>query len=265
MRVQKFCAILALALPGFVATPAISAPTGLGATSPPNWYTVEVLIFRYTEPGAALGETWPAQVSSPPVKGAVYPPAVATGPYAMLTRMSGPITNAENRLANTAEYAPVRLLGWRQPATTPNMARAVSFAPLPVSTTGPAPAPVPGPQPAPSGKVQVTGTATLLVINRKPALALNLRLCEPRPPGLVLQPPPMATEVATMGAAAAVTRALPQADTVLPPQPRSDISPPGQQCFLLRQRAMLTPGQLQYFDNPAFGVLALVTPIEPPS
>lgn len=268
MQIQNFYRILALALPGFIAAPAISAQTGVTATSPPSWYAVEVLIFHYTGPDAALGETWPARVPPPLVKGAVYPPAVATGPYAMLVRMSVPITNAANRLANTAGYAPVLLLGWRQPATTPDTARAVSFAPLPASTTGPTSTRVSGTQSAPSEKVQVTGTATLLVINRKPALALNLRLCEPPPPGLVLQPPPAATVAATIEAAAAVTGAWPQtaaaASPAPPLRPRSATSNPEQQCFLLRQRAMLTPGQLQYFDNPAFGVLALVTPIKPP-
>lgn len=241
---------------------------GAGAVAPPAAapprYAVEVLVFRYTGPGAAQGESWPPTVAPPPLSGAVYPAAAATGTYVVRPAASATIARARAHLAAAGGYRNVAERGWSQPGLSATAARPVSLTP-PVATAAPAAgaraafsqtAPQAAPQASPApATVQFAGTATLIVADNKPHIALDLRLCEPPPPGVRIQAPVAATAppaASAAGAAPALSLAAPAAAT-----PR--------QCFALRQRRQVTVGRLEYFDNPAFGALVLVTPLTPPA
>ena len=241
MRLLVPAVVLAATAATALAAPAVS--------SQPARYSVQVLIFRYTGPDAAQGEIWPPTVAAPATAKAVYPPAVATGkPYAALATPAAAMTAAANRIAGAAGYTLVLQLGWRQPQTPPTQAVAVSVAPplasAPDATTaGPA-------------AVDVDGTVTVVTANRKPNVALDLRLCEPPPPNLELQLPAPA---GTVPGVLAATLAAPAAFTSQAPVPTA-----ARQCFALEQRRFVTAGRLEYFDTPAFGVLVLVDEIKPP-
>lgn len=250
MRLSS-CAMCALLLAG----------AGSAAAPPaPSWYAVEVLVFRYTGPDAAQGESWPAQVPAPATTGTVYPPAVATGPYAALPAASTAVAAARVILSTAPGYAPVVEMGWRQPQTPPTQAKPVALAP-------------PGTAPAPesaTGAAQVEGRVTVITANRKPNVSLRLRMCETAPPGIELQPPAAASAppVTTAPSVSTVPPVATAPATIAPPFPQTSVTAAanasGIQCFVLRQRRFVTPGQFEYFDNPAFGALVLVREIKAP-
>lgn len=220
------------------------------ATPPaPKWYAVEVLVFRYTGPDAAQGETWPADVPAPATTGTVYPPAVTTGAFAALAKPSPAIAAAHARLSSAPGYAPVLEMSWQQPQTPPAQAKPVALAP---------PGTVPAPESA-TGAALLDGRITVVAANRKPNVSLRLRLCEARPPGIQVQPPAAASAPASAAVAATIAPPIPQT-SLLTAYPNAA----AMQCFALRQRRFVTPGRLEYFDNPAFGVLVLVREISAP-
>lgn len=238
MRFAAFALSVLLA-----AGPAFAAPP-----PSPNWYAVEVLVFRYAGPDAAQGETWPANVPAPATAGAVYPPAIATGPFAGLAAASPVIAAAQSRLSSAPGYAPVLEMGWQQPRLPPAQAKPVTLTP-------------PGTAPAPesaNGEARLDGRITVMTANRKPNVSLRLRLCEAPPPGIQVQLPAAASAPAS--AAAATTIPMPAALTFSTAYPNA----PPAQCFALRQRRFVTPDRLEYFDNPAFGALVLVREISAP-
>jgi len=273
MRLIPIVAVLAL-----MSTAAAAADQSAQEPAPtPDWYSVQVLVFRYTGPDAAQGETWPASVPRPSLKGAVYPAAAGTAPYARLAAAAAPIAQAQAKLSSAGGYAPVAEIGWRQPGPDANAARPVSLTPLPASAPAPQSGPAPesfgaaaaGPGPvvrAGAAPPRVDGTVTLAVANKKPHIAVNLRLCEPPPPGLQIQAPVAATASSTAPAGSSAAFAL-AATTVPAPETgtRALATAPARQCFAMRQQRQVTPGQLEYFDNPAFGVLVLVNPVTPPA
>jgi Peptidoglycan-binding protein, CsiV len=241
MRLPIFLTFVLLAA-GSAAVPAAAAP------QPGSWYAVEVLVFRYTGADAAQGETWPARVPKPATAHAVYPPAVSSGPFAALATASPAMAAAQSRLASAPGYEPVLETGWRQPKTPASRATAVSLAP-------------PGTAPAPetaAGAVQLDGRITVIMANRKPNVSLRLRLCEPPPPGLAIQVPAAASAPASAADAATIAPSTPETFST------AYASGPANPCFALVQRRFVTPGQFEYFDNPAFGALVLVREVSAP-
>lgn len=251
-----------------------------------QWYSVEVLVFRYTGPDAAQGELWPRTVAKPSLTKAVYPSAGTDSQYRVLARPSATIAQAQQRLAESDGYDPVAEIGWIQPGLDTANTRPVSLNPLPPTATamaaataitaataatampavtaGPAlTAPAAGSAMAPA--VRVEGTATLAIAANKPYVQLDLRLCEPAPPGLELQAPAMNTAAAPATAAGSTASAALSPALLTAPAPASFASAaPSRQCFALRESHQVTPGQMEYFDTSAFGVLALVGPVATP-
>lgn len=264
----RFC-LLALCCLAAAASAAPTPTTGANpAAKSVGWYSVEVLVFRYVQPAAIEGESWPPSVPAPSLAHAVYPSTAATGAYAALAKNSALMDRAEARLATSGNYAVLAKLGWRQPATPP---QTVSIAPLPASLLPAASATAPAstlpaasatpPASAPSASTTLppaasssglSGTARLDVSNSHTYVTLNLRLCEPAPPGIVVRPPAPATATATFAASAQTA-----ARALAPAQPATP-------CFALDQSQEVTPGQFQYFDSPIFGALVLVQAITPP-
>ncbi len=65
--------------------------SAFAATIPTEqWYTVEILVFRYTGPDAAQGEFWPRTVAAPALENAVYPPPAGTQPNYLILNASSP-------------------------------------------------------------------------------------------------------------------------------------------------------------------------------
>ncbi len=271
------------------AAPAASTNASAAAANA-QWYSVEVLVFRYTGPNAAQGELWPRTVAEPSLAKAVYPPAGTDPDYRVLARPSATIAQAQQRLAETDGYDPVTEIGWIQPGLDPATTRPVSLHPLPPPATAlgaatamgaataitPATTATPAvtaasPLSAPAAAstlppaVRVEGTATLAIAANKPYVQLDLRLCEPAPPGLELQAPAMNTAAAPATAAASTASAALSPVLFTAPAPASSVSAaPSRQCFALRESHQVTPGQMEYFDTSAFGVLALVHPVATP-
>lgn len=250
MRAVKLLVpIAALCLGLAVAWPASAATAGNE-----SWYAVEILVFRYTGPNAAQGETWPPTVPAPSLENAIYPPAAGTAQYRPLRELSTVMVQAQRRLAATNGYEPLEQTGWMQPGKDPDSTRPVSLDPITPAAAASAPGEV-------KSTVQVQGTATLAISANKPYVQLDLRLCEPPPPGIEVQAPTLdtASTPATAGSTA-VSMALPApaaASAVIPSVSR--------QCFALKESHQVTLGQMEYFDTAAFGVLALVRQVAPPA
>lgn len=247
----------------------IAAPAGKTATPDQDWYSVEILVFRYTGPQAAQGESWPPAVAAPSLKNAVYPPAGDDPAYRPLTQVSTIMVEAQQRLGDTGGYDPVAEIGWMQPGADPGTTRPVSLHPLPPAGSAPAAMTAGGARGVMQSSVQVQGTATLAIAANKPYIQLDLRLCEPPPPGLQLQAPPLNTAAAPATATVATTTAATAMSPLLftAPVPATGTPSPAalRQCFALRESHQVTPGQMEYFDTAAFGVLALVQPATPPA
>lgn len=231
-----------------------------------HWYTVAILVFRYDGPDVGKGETWPARVPAPPINHAIYPPSVATGAYAASAQLPGIMERSRMKLQRAKGYSPVLAMAWQQPAGKSAEAKAVSLTPVP--SISPSSASVSSPAVASSAAASLTGTVKLLVSHNVPAIALDLRLCEPQPTGVLIQAPPSSTR--THGIRTPSPESRFQAYGVAEPASSTSAaghelsSPSRRQCFLLHQRAAVKFARLQYFDNPIFGALVVVNKAEPP-
>ncbi len=285
--------LLAAALCGVITA------TALAASAPPpspqdqpQWYSVEILVFRYTGPEAAQGELWPRTVPAPSLAKAVDPSTGTVPDFLPIPQTSTVMSQTWQRLENAGGYAPILEIGWMQPGYDTKATRPVSLTPLmataastaagamttpraanvpPGAMTAPGPVSAPSAQSAFAPAVQAEGTAMLAVVANKPYIQLNVRVCEPPPPGIELEAPTGATAPGSALAAMtsmppATAPALAQAAMSIP-APASTTAPaqPPRQCFALHQSHQVKPGQLEYFDTAAFGVLALVNPIKTPA
>ncbi|MGH8127797.1 MAG: CsiV family protein [Gammaproteobacteria bacterium] len=256
MRAFKSLTLIAILGFGLAAAWPASAATASGEP----WYAVEILVFRYTGPNAAQGEIWPSTVPVPSLKNALYPSAGTDPHYRPLTEISTLMVHAQQRLATTNGYEPLEETGWMQPGDDTDSTRPVSLGPVqPAGTAnGSVATSVQNP---PQAAVQVQGTATLAIAANKPYIQLDLRLCEPPPPGIVVQAPPLDT-----ASAPATTAVAMSATPVSAPIPTSVAMPTiARQCFALQESHQVTLGQMEYFDTAAFGVLALVRQVTPPA
>ncbi len=262
MRASKPLALTVALCLGVVT--AIASPAPKPPAPKQDWFAVEILVFRYTGPQAAQGETWPPSVPVPSLKNALYPPAGTDPQYLPLTEISTLMVQAQQRLATTNGYEPLEETGWMQPGEDPNSTRPVSLGPIqPAVSPGASVTTIaPAAQSAPQAAVQVQGTATLAIADNKPYIQLDLRLCEPPPPGIVVQTPTVDTTPTPATAAASTATSM----TLPAPVPASAAIPfVSRQCFALRESHQVTPGQMEYFDTAAFGVLTLVRQVTPPA
>ncbi|MGH8225563.1 MAG: CsiV family protein [Gammaproteobacteria bacterium] len=231
----------------FGAAHAAPAPT---TTQPAmHWFSVEVLVFRYAHPVAVGNETWPPSVPAPSLAHTVYPTAAATGAYSALDGRSAAVVMTERRLEAAGIYDIVAETGWRQPADS---AQTVSVAPIPASAAAASAAGYRA-----GSFVKLDGTTRLQLSGANAYVALNLRLCEPVPPGIVVRAANPAT------AADGATAAFPAPDETAA-QGLSTMQS-GTPCFALNEIREVTPGQFEYFDTPIFGALVMVQTITSPT
>jgi Peptidoglycan-binding protein, CsiV len=215
-----------------------AAGTSPASSRTPNWYDVELIVFRYTDPSAGSLETWPANPGLPDWDSAVPPNPTGSGlPYMQLAPTSYRLTNDWQKLARSPDYQPLLQIAWTQPAIDRATALFVRIgippAPAPTASTTPAPAAA-----ASTGDpTPVYGIARLSTTG--PYLHFDL-------------------DLVYHGAPAKIS---------VPDGPQSSASgdPTTQlQWYRLMQDRRIDAGKLNYFDQPLFGVLVLVTPSKAP-
>ena len=254
MKTLAATALLTLLLTGAASG---AAPAATPAVAPvPNWYNVEVIVFRVLDPDAGSNETWPVDPGMPDWNAAVaLNPPNSVGPavpYQALSPVSEQLSEAWNRLRRSKGYEPLLHVTWTQPALereSPS-SQAVRIgvppqaaAPAAGTAVTPAPAAVTGAAAAALKPTPVFGDAKLSTTG--PYLHFDLDLVLEGP--LAKQAMPSAATLSSaMPAAAAITTVA---------------AAPAYQLYRLRHDMRVNGGKLAYFDHPLFGAIVLVTPV----
>lgn len=252
MRTALFaCSLLANAAVG-AAPPSTEAPP-----APPDWFEVELIVFRQTGPDQSATEAWPDLAGRPPVDAALElePFAEEVLPFMALPVERSRLAAQWKSLARSSRFEPLAYYAWVQPPFERGAAPPVRISsppppaadPSAIAPLAPLPAAVEGSTGAgapvrPPLRTPLDGTATL-ALQRYLYLTLDLVLLPPDlPPDLAarLQPPP--PDPAALAP---------------PPQPFSG--------FRLTETRRMRSKELHYFDHPIFGVIALVTPRPAPA
>lgn len=235
-----------LLVTGSTALSAPATPAATPAPAPvPNWYNVELIVYRALDPNAAAQETWPTDPGLPDWNSAqILNPPDSVGvpvPYQLLSPVGEQLDDDWTKLKRSHAYEPLLHVTWTQPALDRASAPAVRIglpaaaAPAPSSHALPAGV-TPPPQATP-----VFGTAKLSTTG--PYLHFDL--------DLVLQGNPVrAPAAATTGIGTAMPQAVTAAAAV-----------PVYQFYRLQQDRRVDGGKLAYFDHPLFGAILLVTPV----
>ena len=250
---------LVLALTSAVtgAAPPVS-PTASPQPPAPNWYNVEVIVFRSMDPAAGTGETWPADPGVPDwAAGVPLNPPNSIGPavpYQALSPVNEQLDEDWTRLKRSHDYQPLVHATWVQPAldraTAPPVRVGVPPSAVPAMTTLTATvaAPAASTGAAPLQATQAYGTAKLSTTGQYLHFDLDL----------VLQGSPARNNWSTAGIS---TVAMTAPGTAQAP---AVAAPPVFQLYRLRQDRRVNAGKLNYFDNPLFGAIVLITPVRKP-
>ncbi|MHB8404346.1 MAG: CsiV family protein [Gammaproteobacteria bacterium] len=213
----------------------IQAAGSPAASSPaPNWYDVELIVFRYTDPSAGSLETWPVNPGMPDWSSAVpLTPAGSGLPYMQLAPSRFQLASDWRKLAHSSGYQPLLQVAWTQPAIDRASAPFVRIGvpPPAAAAAGTSLAPAAATSTAPG--TPVYGTARLSTTG--PYLHFDLDLVCRGTPAKVSIP-----------------------DASQPPA-SGNVTPLFQWYRLIQDRR-IDAGKLNYFDQPLFGVLLLVTP-----
>ena len=271
------CVLLALLSASQAAPPAAPAATAAPA---PNWYNVEVIVFRNLDPKAGALETWPADPGEPDWKDAaplgapdsVGPPV----PFQALSPVNEQLDEDWNRLKRSHTYQPLLHVTWTQPAMDRNASSTVRIGvpayAVPVASTAAAPQAVPVPSPAPAAAPGTTsiptpplvatpvyGSAKLSTTGNYLHFDIDLAFRGP-PLSITL---PVAGTGAHPASAAPATAVLANA-VPTPPGTTGAAAASAFQLYRLTQDRRIDAGKLSYFDHPLFGALVLVTPVRKP-
>lgn len=245
--------LLALSLVATLCRAAAPAPSPAVASQPPapNWYLVEIIVFRATDPGAGGLETWPVDPGLPDWNSAAplvpADPANPAAPYQLVPQSSEQLDDAWTRFKRSKNYEPLLHLTWTQPAVERVTAQAVRIGTppvtAPVANTHAAPAMTASSPNMPAAPVY--GDAKLSTTG--PYLHFDL--------DLVLQGPPARNPAPATGSVAINTAVL------APPGTTQAPAAPAFQFYRLRTDQRVNGGKLTYFDHPLFGAIVLVTPV----
>ena len=211
-----------------------AAGTAPAPSRAPNWYDVELIVFRYTDPSAGSLETWPANPGMPDWDSAVPPNPTGSGlPYMRLAPSSFRLSNDWQKLARSSDYQPLLQIAWTQPAIDRATALFVRIGTppsvVPTASTTLAPAAASSTEAA----TPVFGIARLSTTG--PYLHFDLDLVYRGAPAKVS----MSDSMQQVASGNAVEQF---------------------QWYRLLQDRRIDAGKLNYFDQPLFGVLVLVTP-----
>src|SRR5579859_3209852 len=120
---------LLLAASAWGAAPAPAATPSAAAAPVPNWYNVEVIVFRSTDPDAGAGETWVKDPGIPDWNTALplnAPDSVGPAvPYQMLSPVGEQLADAWTRLKRSKGYEPLLHVTWTQPISDRTTAPAI--------------------------------------------------------------------------------------------------------------------------------------------
>lgn len=249
-----FLAILSLLTFGLTTSPALAAaPVPTAQPPAPNWYNVELIVFRATDPSAGGLETWPLDPGTPDWNAAlplVTPDSIGPAlPYQALSPVNEQLDDAWTRLKRSKNYEPLLHVTWTQPALDRATAPAVRIG-IPPSAT-----PVASSHATatttdnvlPQG-TQVYGDAKLSTTG--PYLHFDLDLVLRGPLARISSPP-----VGTQAINSAVLAPSTGTATATP------AAAPAFQYYRLQQDRRVDGGKLTYFDHPLFGAILLVTPV----
>ena len=234
--------LLALTLPTLADTQPPSP------ASAPNWYDVEIIVFANTDPQAGVLESWPADPGTPDWASAVpLKPAVSGLPYMQLPNASLRLNGAWRKFQRSSEYMLLLRSAWAQPAidrasalfvrvgTPPTGIAAANAASLTPAATVSAAVNTPN---------AVYGIAKLSTTGPYLHFDLDLVYCGPPAKHVIV---PTAPTLANAPSAASTTATAVS-------------NSPACQPYRLTQDRRLDAGKLNYFDNPMFGALVLITP-----
>jgi hypothetical protein len=217
----------------------------------PDWYTVEMVLFERTDGSGPENERWPYDPGFPDLSGSVELSEIggAGGDaknFRRVGRQALQLEGVYRRLRNLPGIRPLAHLAWRQIGLDADKA-------IPVHITS-----GDGQQVFSGERIPtLEGTARL---HRARYLHLELDLRYFRPDLSALQPTPAATPsepeapAGPPGAGAEPTEGLQQ------PTPRETVP----MYFRLTESRRMRSREIHYFDHPYFGVIALITPYEPP-
>lgn len=236
------------------------APAATAQPPAPNWYNVEVIVFRSVDPAAGSAETWPADPGLPDWNAALpLGPANSIGPavpYQALSPVNEQLDEDWTRLKRSHDYQPLLHVSWTQPAldraTAPTVRLGVPPSAVPAAVTHmysvtPAPAAVTSTPPLQAtlayGDAKLSTTGPYLHFD----LDVTLRgpVARNNWPGTAIN------------AVAPLVAGAPASSTMVAATPTF-------QLYRLRQDRRIDVGKLSYFDNPMFGAIVLVTPIRKP-
>lgn len=260
-------ASLSLMLPlGVAAAGNPPAPAATGATQ--SWYDIEIIIFSNTDPQAGDLETWPADPGVPDWNAAsalIVPattganvnasvPANSPTPFMQLERYQ--LDYDWNRLKHSHDYQPLLHVAWMEPLTDHSTAASVRIGvPPPAPATGTAGLALPQPAPTTTSTVPVQtptpvyGTVKFSQYGLYLHLDLDLVYHGPLAKHIIAAPAGSSANPAPAAASLAAPAMAMQ------PQAATDF-----QWYRMTQDRRIEAGKLNYFDNPMFGVLVLVTP-----
>jgi len=215
--------------------------------TPPSWYQVEVIVFRDTSPNAN-GEVWPADPGTPDESSAVTPDPAGT-PFLGIDKVqfldapkgADKLDGAVEHLHRSGSFQVLGHLAWRQPGLDKNAKPVL----IQVTTDDGA---------------KVDGTIKLV---HSRFLHLDLDL---------LYSPVQSAASASGGSggapvvdASSGARALLGSGLDAMSAGAATPTPPAQPtAYRMIQSRRVDSDKLNYFDHPMFGVLAVVTPWEPP-
>ena len=240
------CLILAFAAALGSAAPAPTPGAAPAADAPPpDWFEVELIVFRQTGPDQAATETWPDAPGRPAVDIALElePTANDAIPFMALPPEKSRMVKEWDALKKSSRFEPLAYIAWLQPPFERGAAPLVRIA----SPAAPAPDPalVASEPAAPAfGAVTATTVDALPPIPALPPLRIPL------------------DGTATLGLQRYLylTLDLVLLPADLPANPTA--SPEGTTFggFRLTETRRMRSKELHYFDHPLFGAVALITP-----
>jgi hypothetical protein len=253
------------------------APAAAAPVPAPNWYNVEVIVFRNLDPKAGALETWPVDPGEPDWKSAVplaTPDSVGPPvPFQTLSPVNEQLDEDWNRLKRSHTYQPLLHITWTQPATDRVTSSAVRIGvpvyAVPAAATVIAPSATPAPVPAPARVAAPGGTSMPPPLVATPVygsaklsttgnyLHFDLDLAFRGSPLSVTLP------VVATGAHPAAVPGV-QSNAVPAPPGVTGAAAAAFQLYRLSQDRRIDAGKLSYFDHPLFGALVLVTPVRKP-
>ncbi len=272
-----------LTLTALLGTPVWAADAKPATT---KFYTVELVIFQQTDPAVMEAEQWPthSDLSAPErfvTLGAIESGATASmpAPYRNFTPLPAAdmqLDGAVRLMEKSSRYRILMHIGWHQPGLdaakalpiwiqqtqggdgSPSDAGTVSTMPATPMPNAAADASALSTSPSTPAPVVPNLQGTIrLHLSRYLHLSFDLDYTVPAPAGTTSAPAP--TPAMPANVAADTSQPLPAVAGNLSVKPQ-----PNKVVFILNEQRRVRSGELNYFDHPAFGILALVTPYTPP-